>query len=134
MIKQVGASTWESTRRVASARASLAGLNATSTMGCPGEGLIALGGSGEQGMQWLKDTGTPWDKNSGKIDQFKELTQLALGHELRELTYSPDLVLQRMDTLAVHMMAQELQLGNIKQTLGRVNQNAMLIQALRDQT
>ena len=80
MIKQVGVSTWESTRRVASARASLAGLNATSTMGCPGEGLIALGGSGEQGMQWLKDTGTLWDKNSGKIDQFKELTQLALGH------------------------------------------------------
>ena len=63
-----------------------------------------------------------------------KLTQLALGHELREMTYSPDLVLQRMDTLAVHMMAQELQLGNIKQTLGRVNQNAMLVQALRDQT
>jgi len=85
-------------------------------------------------MQWLKDAGTTWDKNSGKIDQFKELTQLALGHGLWELTYGPDLVLQITGTLPVHMMAQELQLGNTKQTLGRVDQDAVLIQALKDQT
>ena len=91
---------------------------------CPGQ-VSVLRRSGQQVMEGLEDGGTTWDKVVIEIDQTPKLAQLTLGMGLGEL-------LDHAYTVLVHVVAQELQGGNTKNTLGSTELDAVVLEACED--
>ena len=98
---------------------------------CPGQ-VSVLRRSGQQVMEGLEDGGTTWDKVVIESDQTPKLAQLTLGTGLGELLDHTNFGGEGSYTVLVHVVAQELQGGNTKNTLGSIELDAVVLEACED--
>ena len=71
-------------------------------------------------MEGLEDGGTTWDKAVIEIDQTQKLAHLILGTGLGELLDHANFGGEGLYAVLVHVVAQELQGGDTKNTLGNI--------------
>ena len=78
-----------------------------------------------------EDGGTIWDKAVIEIYQTQKLAQLILGMGLGELDHT-NFGGEGSYAMLVHVVAQELQGGNTKKTLGNIELDAVVLEAGED--
>ena len=83
-------------------------------------------------MERLKDGGTTWDKAVVEIDQTQKLAQLTLGTRLGELLDHANFGGEGSYAVLIHVVAQELQGGDTKNTLGNIELDAIVLEACED--
>ena len=80
-------------------------------------------------MEGLEDGGTTWDQAVMEIDQTQKLAQLTLGTGLGELLDHTNFGGEESYAVLVHVMAQELQGGDTKNTLRSIELDAVVLEA-----
>ena len=83
-------------------------------------------------MEGLEGGGTTWDKAVVEIDQTQKLSQLTLGKGLGELLDHTNFGGEGSYAMLVHVVAQELQGGDTKNTLGNIDLDAVVLEAGED--
>ena len=96
---------------------------------CPGQLSVLLRRRGQQVMEGLEDGGTTWDKAVVEIDQTQKLAQLTLGTGLGELLDHTNFGGEGSYAMLVHVVAQELQGGDTKNTLRNIEMDAVVLEA-----
>ena len=99
---------------------------------CPGQVSVKLRRRGQQVMEGLEHGGTTWDQAVMEIDQTQKLVQRNLGTGLGELLDHANFGGEGSYAVLVHMVAQELQGGDTKNTLGSIELDAVVLEADED--
>ena len=83
----------------------------------PGKVLITLGRFGQETVEWLQDMCITQNEPMIEVDKSQEAAQLPLRCGLWKLANSVNLLLQGMDTMLVHPMAQKVKFRDTQYTL-----------------